>query len=619
MSDLLNIASSGIRAYARALDAVADNVANAATPGHVRRTVNLTALGAPANPGPLELEPGGGNGVRIASVRRASDELMSDSVRRIEGDVAALGATDRWLSAVQSSLTGAAGLDQPIASLFASLSDLAAEPDSLAVRATVLANADALAQRFNDQAAGLDRLATDIAAEADRAAATLSSLATGLADVNARLRRAASGSGASARLQDDRDRLLGQMATIATIDVRFDMRGMATVRVPDGGGPVLVDGTRAADVRVRSGPVGLELRIGQDGAGAQATLLGGELHGLSTATALLAESRGRVDALATRLANDMNAAHRSGVDLDGLPGGALFRTDAPVVEAAAANGGTARIRADLAPGAPAPALVLIFDGSANQWTLSRADLSASVSGALPLTLDSVAVDGIGAARNGDLFRISPGTGAAAIRLNPLAPEQLAAAPPFIATPGAANTGRGVAAIRPAPSLVPPATPPFTVETVAGPLLELRDGSGTLLAGGAPGDWLVGDGFDIRITGDPAEGDRFSIVSTPAGSSANGNALALLALRDATTASGTIAGQLDRIAGGVAVPLQAVRTREDIARANRDTAAIALQERAGVDLNTEAADMLRLQQAYQANARIIQTARETFDAILASAR
>ena len=42
MSDMLSIAQSGVRAYARALDVVADNVANAGTPGHVRRTANLT-------------------------------------------------------------------------------------------------------------------------------------------------------------------------------------------------------------------------------------------------------------------------------------------------------------------------------------------------------------------------------------------------------------------------------------------------------------------------------------------------------------------------------------------------------------------------------------------------
>jgi flagellar hook-associated protein 1 FlgK len=75
MSDLLGIAQSGVRAYARALETVADNVANAATPGHVRRTTDLAAAGTGIASGPLDLDPPGGNGVRIEGIRRAADLL----------------------------------------------------------------------------------------------------------------------------------------------------------------------------------------------------------------------------------------------------------------------------------------------------------------------------------------------------------------------------------------------------------------------------------------------------------------------------------------------------------------------------------------------------------------
>ena len=46
MSDMLAIGQTGVRAYARALDLVADNVANAVTPGHVRRTADLSPVNA---------------------------------------------------------------------------------------------------------------------------------------------------------------------------------------------------------------------------------------------------------------------------------------------------------------------------------------------------------------------------------------------------------------------------------------------------------------------------------------------------------------------------------------------------------------------------------------------
>ena len=49
----------------------------------------------------------------------------------------------------------------------------------------------------------------------------------------------------------------------------------------------------------------------------------------------------------------------------------------------------------------------------------------------------------------------------------------------------------------------------------------------------------------------------------------------------------------------------------------DSAARALSNRAGVDLDAEAARMMQLQQAYQANAQSVKTARELFETLLAA--
>lgn len=617
MSDLLAIASSGVRAYARALEAVADNVANAATPGHVRRTVALTPAGAPANPGPLELDPAGGNGVRVDAIVRATDLLLADTVRRSESDVAKLAQVDRWLSSAQTVLTGAASLAQPIANLFAAFADLATDPDSIAVRATVLTQADTLAQRFNSASASLDRLSTDLQAAARVEADTLNSLTQGLAEINARLRRASPGSGAAALLADDRDRILGRMAAITAIDVRLDGRGLATVRIPDPGGPAIVDGLSYQSVRVLPSGTGLELRIGPEGADAPATLTGGSIHGLAMAALMLDRSNSQLDQLATRIGSDLNAAHRLGADRNGDPAGDLFVTQSVRTIPAGANGGTARVTATLADGSPATGLDLLFNGATQTWTLARPDLSEQVIGTLPLTLDGITVAAAGTPRNGDSFAITPTGGAAAIMLRPLTPEQLAAAPRFIAEPRVGNAGDGTITLRGAPALDPPASAPFTITAQPGDMLELSDADGNLLAAGFAGDWLAGDGFEARIDGLATEGDRFTIHPAPPNANANGVALALLAVRDAGEPSGTIEDAQDRMIADIAVPLNAARDRAEIARNSRDSAAIAQQQASGVDLNREAAEMLRLQQAYQANARIIQTARETFDAILSA--
>lgn len=103
------------------------------------------------------------------------------------------------------------------------------------------------------------------------------------------------------------------------------------------------------------------------------------------------------------------------------------------------------------------------------------------------------------------------------------------------------------------------------------------------------------------------------VAAANGSSANGNLLAFSSLRGA---GGTEAGW----AAIVAAQSQSVSTArsEDAAAASRrDGAFNARTEVSGVDLDREAADLLRFQQAYEGAARVIQVARETFQSILNS--
>ncbi len=622
MSDILGVALSGVRATRIALEQIADNVANAATPGHVRRRAEVASLLPPASLSPFERDRVGAGGVEVRGIARAADLIRQDSLRRTGGDVAMLEAAERWLSLVQSSLTGPESVAQPISELFAGLSDLVSDPASIAVRATFLSRADALAQRFNASAADLDRLERDLKADADGEAGRLTSLGRALAEVNLQLRRATPGSGVAAGLADRRDKLLGEIGQIATVEVRFDARGMAQVRIGDAGGPLLVDGPRSEAARVERAPDGgLLLRLGPQGSDEVAPLLGGSLAGLAVARTLLLEAGSRLDALADRIAADMNAQHIEGADALGADGQPLFATRRVVAEAARGNGGDSRVFVSLADGAAPGPMRLSFNAVSGEWTLARADASDQVTGTMPLTLDGVTVEAAGAARGGDLFLLEPRTGAAGIGLRPLAPAEVAAAPRWLADAAPGNRGVANAEIRRGPALdpppVPPLVPPFMVHALAGGLVELRDADDVVVAAGAVGDWLDGDGFAVRVTGRPAEDDRFRIRLTEPGQGGNGNAVALLALRGVRGPSGTIEDSHDRLVAGIAVPLAETRTREEAARANRDAAAEALAQTSGVDLNREAAEMLLFQQAYQANARIIQTARETFAALIQS--
>lgn len=616
MSDMLSIGKTGVRAYARALDTLADNVANAATPGHVRRTAELSPANRGGSRGPLDLDPGGGAGVRLTAIVRAVDQLQLDTLRRAEGDVAALEVSTRWLRTVEAALTGPNALATPLNALFGSLSDLASDPTNPAVREIFLTRAQTLADQFNRSAADLDRLDQDLLAETRTEARALNDLSQSLADVNGRLRRATDGSAAFAALADERDRLLARVASITTIDVQIDAKGQARVRIPDAGGALLVDGSDAVSARVIPAATGVELRLGPTGADERATLLSGSLAGLSSARIQLAEARTRLDGLADRIAADLNTAHAQGIDETGADGGLLFDTQRPVPAAAGANGGSARIDATLADGAPLLPMTLRFEGG--QWILERDDMGGSVTGALPLTLDGLTVDGLGTPRNGDLFRIRGAGGAAAIRLRDIPAVQVATAQRWVSAPSAGNLGMATALVEVGPPLSPPATPPYQLSVAAG-TLTLSDSLGAVLATGPVGTALAGDGFSVRLAGTPADGDSFTILRNGAQSAGNGNALAMLAVRDLAGPGGSIGEQADALVSRVAVSLSAQQGRFATARESRNQAAEALSLASGVDLNSEAGDMLRLQQAYNANARVLQAAREIFETLLSSSR
>lgn len=128
------------------------------------------------------------------------------------------------------------------------------------------------------------------------------------------------------------------------------------------------------------------------------------------------------------------------------------------------------------------------------------------------------------------------------------------------------------------------------------------------AAGNPGQALLaGNGaaglVAIALTADA--------VAAADASAANGNALQLSALRgEAGVESGW-----NSLVSQQAQQAASARAQDAAASARHDGASAARDEISEVDLDREAADLLRFQQAYEAAARTVQVARETMQSIL----
>ena len=189
MSDLLTLGASGLRAYARALGVVGDNVANAETPGYVRRTARV-AEAPPGGSSALvkSTRPGG---ALFEGVGRVSNQWLVENSRAAASDAGRTAARLPWLYAAERALgNGGDSVGGAITGLFNRADELAGDPASTARRQAFLNAVDAVASRFRATAGELASAATGAGDAATSAVSGLNANIAALQRVNQDLYRA---------------------------------------------------------------------------------------------------------------------------------------------------------------------------------------------------------------------------------------------------------------------------------------------------------------------------------------------------------------------------------------------------------------------------------------------
>lgn len=615
MTDLIALGAAGVRAYARGLEVVGDNVANAESPGYVRRTIRPSAARAGSGT-PLSRDLAAAGGVDPGIATRAYDALKAKAARNAGGDAARLDARADGLTRLQATVGGdTARLDGALGGFYDGARDLAANPRSTAARTTFLDRADQAAAAFRGAADSIDGLQRDLTATTEAATREVNGLTTALAAVNVELARASgsrtTGGAAANALLDERDRLLTALGGFVRIGVTEGTGGVVTVTAGEGpAAPALVERGGATRIAVRDGANGAELVLDPEhDARAFRLPASGTLSGLIEAARAAREVLASLDALARRFADAANLVHMGGVDATGADGGTLFATRTLAVEPSLANAGEASVRVDIADGAtPSDGYILRRTGS--DWTLARADGSGPVTGPGPLTLDGVTVTPGTGARDGDTFVLAARDGARGIALRSLSAAQVAVSARWLGDAAASNAGTGRLTLTRADTAA--GLPPLGAYT----LRATASGFDVVDAGGAPlgsypaGTSIDGAGFAFRIDGTPAVGDVFRITRATATSADSGNVRDLLASRDTG-----IESDLDATVAGLASRLSETLRIGEAATALASDAMRTQDAVSGVDLDAEAAELTRLQAAYKASAQVMATARALFDELL----
>jgi flagellar hook-associated protein 1 FlgK len=643
----------GIKAMAAnyaALQTTSHNIANANVAGYSRQQVELaTAQGQFSGAGFF------GKGVNVVAVTRTHDEFLTREAadaRSLAGmDAARLAQLQRLEGIFR---TGEAGLGHATNEFLNAMVDLASHPADLAARQVVLARAGELAARFSEAGAALDESQAGVTAGLQTSVAAVNSLARGIAEVNQRI-AALRGTGQPPNdLLDQRERLISELSQHVKVSrIEADDGSMA---IFIGGGQRLVLGSEAAELRVvpdAADPSRSAVAMVEKGFTrtlGEASLGGGDIAGLLRfQNQDLADARNLVGRLAAAVGAAVNEQQRLGVTLQPPlgqgSGSALFAFGPARALPHASNardaggqpiGSVALTIAE--PGALVASDYELREDPAlpGSWQLTRlidGKVSPVVSGDV---VDGMRIDfGTPGPQAGDRFLLQPVTRAAngmALLIDD--PRELAAAAPLVASTGPANIGSvAVAAleVHMAPLPAPGASTRITfTDDNGGYTWELLDAANATLASGT-GSWSAGqpvpappldiNGYTLSLSGVPRGGDVVNVEPTPAAAMAtnNGNALALLALRDAGLADGRSAGEAwSQAIAEIGVRVQGARASADISASVASQAEQVRSSHAGVNLDEEAARLIQYQQSYQAAAKVLQVAQSLFDTLLQAA-
>ena len=358
------------------------------------------------------------------------------------------------------------------------------------------------------------------------------------------------------------------------------------------------------------------------------SLNGGALGGaLDFRKEILDPARSTLGRISAGLAQTFNDQHVKGIDLRGALGGQFFSVADPTILANSGNTGSANIavtRSDTGALSGAD-YRLNYDGSS--WLLVRSDtgavvpLSGAGTAASPYRADGLSIVVSGAAAAGDRFAVLPTREAtASLNVRVQNPGSIAVAAPIRAA--AALTNTGTASITPGEVLDaanPQLRSSVAIQFTPANTYSINGAGSFAYSAGVP---INLNGWRVTISGQPAVGDRFDVIDNRTGTGDNRNAQALAdALNKPLFEAGTVS-----LTDSIAQFVSAIGVSTNQAQINRDAQGVlnteALTQKSnvsGVNLDEEAAALVRYQQAYQAASEVIRIANSLFDTLLNAVR
>ncbi len=662
MAGLLGIGVSGLTAFQYSLNTTGHNIANADTEGYSRQRVELgTQSPHLGSTGWI------GTGVKVTSIERMYDNFLATQVRTTQSVSSQLSSYSNYAERIDDILADPdIGLDSSIQDYFDAMQVLANDPSAIASRQSLLAESQSMVDRFHGLNGQFSDLRTQMNREMAEITGEINSLADSIARVNQNIIEAVGASGGEDPndLLDQRENLLNELAKRVDISVVEQDDGAYNVFI--GKGQALVMGSNAAQLTTRANTMDVQQYdiAFTDQTGTQVItnqLAGGEIGGLlAFRDEILDPGQNQLGLIAAGISDQMNDQHRLGIDLYDKLGGDFFSPPGISVLQDSTNSSAVSVTGSMVDSSNLTSsdYLLKSDGG-DLYTLTRLsdgqNFAINTGGTYPYS--SSEVDGFsltisGAATAGDQFLVRPTRDAAAqLSLQVSDPRAIAAA-------GALRSRNTDNSITNGPNLGTGVVSPPTVTDAStinsGTSISLTfdaannrfqlnvdldgDGNNDTLAYDPQND-SAGKPFTLNGLGDPSftisgvpkDGDSFVIEFNAGGVGDNRNALAMSSLQGrntllgdtdtaaANTPTATFQDAYSQLVSDVGSKTRHAQVNLDATSGMLERHQMSLSSVNGVNLDEEAANLIRYQQAYQANAQVISVANTLFDSLLGAVR
>lgn len=648
--NLLNIGKSGLFAAQAALATTGHNISNASVAGYSRQTVvQATAVAQQTGSGFI------GTGTSIADIKRYSDSFLNGQVTSATTSKAALDTYATQISQIDNMLADTtSGLSPALQDFFSSVQSLSSTTGSDAGRQAMLSAANTLATRFQSMSGQLQDMQAGVNSQITSTVNSINTYASQIANLNDQI---AAYSGTDGRqpndLLDARDQLVLELNQQVQTTVTKGDNNSLTIAI--GNGQPLVVGKSAyqlAAVPSETDPGRTEVGIVT---GSKTTILaesavsGGALGGLMAfRSETLDATQNALGRVAASVATTFNAQQNLGIDSNGAQGTDFFTEPTGYVGASTKNSlsSTTTVKASIADASALTTSDYKLDYDGTNFSVTRlSDNTKTIINPYPQTT-AQRIDGIdfsiaGHSSAGDTFSIKPtvnGASNIAVKISDV--SQIAAAAPIVTSMPLTNTGTGKisagsvdsAYLTPGNALTSsvtlsydktsgnlsgfPADKDVTVTTLAGVKTVYPAGSTNIpFTAGASYNF---SGMNVTMTGVPANGDTFKISKNTDATGDTRNAALLAGLQTKNILNGGTAtyqsayAQLTSLVGNKA---REVQTNAAAAATLLTQVTASQQDVSGVNLDEEAANLLKYQQAYQASGKVMQIAGTLFDTLL----